>query len=85
MSQIWDMMDALTTWRGSADWSLLVPLIQFAGPLMIIDFVQAFLKRDDLQRIEAVPLWAKTCAYGIFFYLFAFHGAAAQSFIYFQF
>jgi len=85
MNQIWDMMEALVTWRGVSDWSLLVPLVQFAGPLMVIDFIQAFLKRDDLQNINSVPLLAKTCAYGLFFYLLAFHGASAQSFIYFQF
>ncbi|RME22271.1 MAG: MBOAT family protein [Candidatus Zixiibacteriota bacterium] len=84
MHQIIDMTVALFTWRGAANWSLVTPLIKFAGPLMLVELAQVLLKRDDLNNLY-VPVWAKAMAYSVAFYLFAFYGAAAQSFIYFQF
>jgi D-alanyl-lipoteichoic acid acyltransferase DltB (MBOAT superfamily) len=85
VGQVFDMLGAIVRWEGSPDWSLLTPIFQFAGPLMLIELIQVLLGRDDLQNLRPVPAWAKAAAYGVFFYLFAFHGAAAQSFIYFQF
>ncbi len=78
------MRDALCL-RGPVDFALLLPLLRFAGPLLIIEIIQHVTARDDLHRVRSVPAWIKCLAYGVFFYLFAFYGASAQSFIYFQF
>ena len=78
------MRDALCL-RGPVDFALLLPLLRFAGPLIIIEIIQHAAGRDDLHRVRRIPAWVKCLAYGVFFYLFAFYGASAQSFIYFQF
>jgi len=85
VDQVVDMLTAIFTWRGSADYSLILPLLQFAGPLMLFDLIQAAFGNDELQKIEVIPIWIKSCVYAIIFYLLAFYGASAQSFIYFQF
>jgi D-alanyl-lipoteichoic acid acyltransferase DltB (MBOAT superfamily) len=85
MAQISTMTRALVCWRGSADVSLLKPLARFAGPLLVLDILQHASGTDDLHRLPGVPAAVKCIAYTGVFYLFAFYGASAQSFIYFQF
>jgi D-alanyl-lipoteichoic acid acyltransferase DltB (MBOAT superfamily) len=84
VGQVWDMLISVFTWSGSVDIGQIIPLLKFAGPLMIVEFVQVTLARDDLNNLH-VPVWPKALAYSIATYLFIFYGAAAQSFIYFQF
>jgi D-alanyl-lipoteichoic acid acyltransferase DltB (MBOAT superfamily) len=71
--------------EGAIDWSLLLPLAKFAGPLIAIDLLQVAAGRSELHRVAGVPGWVKCTVYAVMFYLFAFYGAAAESFIYFQF
>jgi D-alanyl-lipoteichoic acid acyltransferase DltB (MBOAT superfamily) len=85
VSQVKDMTLSLLHWRGTADFSLLVPLLQFAGPLVAYEFIQYAYSRDEWAQIRKVPGWLRGVAYAVLFYLFAFYGASAESFIYFQF
>ena len=85
MDQIGDMIAAVFTWRGAPDWSLVIPLIQFGAPMFIIEAFQFIWSKDDPHLFQKIPLYVRGLAYGVLFYLFAMHGAAAQSFVYFQF
>ena len=51
---------------------------------MLVELVQVLMARDDMNNLH-VSVWPKALAYSIATYLFVFYGAAAQSFIYFQF
>ena len=85
VGQALDMFWRICVWKGAADWSLTLPLLGYAGPLLIFEVIQVILERDDLHRLERVPAWAKSAACAMVFYLLAFYGATAQSFFYFQF
>jgi len=84
-SQIGDMLNAVTTWRGLPDWSLAVPLIQFSLPLVIFEILLFAWSPSDPNEHRRIPLLLRGAIYGGLFYLLAMHGAAAESFIYFQF
>lgn len=83
--QAWEMISSIPTRFGVVDLGRLLPLLQFAGPLIVIELIEAVLKRDDLHRVAVVPVWGKTIVYAVFAYLIVFYGASAQSFIYMQF
>ena len=83
--QIWDLLRRAFTLAGDVDWALLLPLAKFAGPLLLIDLLQVAARRAELHRLAFIPVYVKCVAYTVLFYLLAFYGAAAQSFIYFQF
>ncbi|MFH2035003.1 MAG: MBOAT family O-acyltransferase [Candidatus Zixiibacteriota bacterium] len=85
MDTITRMTRSLFFWKGQTDLSLIMPLIEFAGPLMVIELIQVLLKRDDIQNVPNINIFIKTVLYAVFFYLMVFYGAAAHSFIYFQF
>lgn len=85
MQQIFQMTKNILFLRGPVDVSLLLPLLSYAGPLLLIELFQYKLKRDDLHRAERVPVWIKCLVYSIYFYLLVFYGGSAESFIYFQF
>ncbi len=85
ISQIKDMIYAIFTWRGVSDFSVLPSLLLFIGPLLIIEGLQVVLDCDEVYDNTKVPVWIKSIAYSMFFYLLVYHGASAQSFIYFQF
>ncbi len=83
--EIWELVRRAFTLHGAVDWSLARPLVIYAVPLLLVDLAQIAAGREELHRVRPVPAWAKCVAYSIFFYLFAFQGATAESFIYFQF
>lgn len=83
-AQIADMTWSIITLQGPIDLSLLAPLLAFVTPLLIIDTLQYVFKREDLYRLP-VTLSFKSAVYAGLSYLLVFQGAAAQSFIYFQF
>jgi len=83
--QILVMAQNLFTLKGAVDWSLAASVAWIAAPLLIIKLVQLALRRDDLHRVSWIPVPVKAVAYSVLLYLVAFHGAAAQTFIYFQF
>jgi len=85
VGQALDMMRRVWTWQGTADWSLVLPLLGYAGPLLFFELLQSTLEQDELHRLEPVPAWIKCTGYAMVFYLLAFYGATAQTFIYFQF
>ena len=84
MDQIYNMTMAVFTFKGSANFADLLPLVKFAGPLMLLELLQVWSARDDVNNL-GVPVWTKATVYAVLFYLFVFYGASAQSFIYFQF
>jgi alginate O-acetyltransferase complex protein AlgI len=85
VAQIISMLSAVLTWSGTTDWGLALPLLVFAGPLVLLEAILGWSKADGVNRLTWMPSYAKSAAYAVLFYLFAFYGARAQSFIYFQF
>jgi len=85
VAQIGAMVHSLATAWTPLSLELVRPLIIFGGPLLIVEALQLAAGREDLHRLSAVPEWTRCVGYSILFYLLAFHGAASQSFIYFQF
>ena len=83
--QIGSMLLALVTWSGPVEWDAAVPLVSFALPLVAIELLIGLSRKEGLHRVAWLPAPARAALYGVMFYLFAFHGARAQSFIYFQF
>ncbi len=64
---------------------LFKPLVQFGLPLFLYEALQYAVSHDDWQIIDTVPIYMRSIVYSVLFYMIAFYGAAAQSFIYFQF
>lgn len=85
LSQIGSMLGRLLTWSGTVDWSAGMPLLTFAGPLLLVEAVLGWSRREALYHLTWLPSGLRAVGYGALFYLFAFHGASSQSFIYFQF
>jgi len=85
MSHIGEMLLRIATLRGTIDTSLLLPLLYFVLPLTLYEAIQYIVSRDRWDKIAKIPVLIRTIVYAALFYLIAFHGAAAQSFIYFQF
>lgn len=83
--QIWDMLQTVFIWRGGVDWSLLLPLLQFAGPMFVVEIIGYLWSKENPHLFQKVPLFVRGAVYGVMFYLFAMHAASAQSFVYFQF
>ena len=75
----------LCTMRGVTDWGLALPLLGFVAPLLAIEAFQLSAGREEIHRSERVPLPIKSAVFAVLTYLFVFHGASAESFIYFQF
>jgi D-alanyl-lipoteichoic acid acyltransferase DltB (MBOAT superfamily) len=85
LSHIFKMLHNLLIWEGHADVTLLFALFKYSLPLVVYEFLQYKISKDEYDKLQAVPVYLRSAAYGVIFYLFAFHGAAARSFIYFQF
>ena len=85
LSHIGLMLKRVFTWHGTADWSLVLPVAGFALPLILYEILVSTVCDDDFKLYQLVPVEIRSVVYGVLFYLLAFHGAAAQSFIYFQF
>ena len=85
VGQVSGMLQSLVTAWAPSSLETMSPLLIFGGPLLVVEILQMTTRTDRLHRVPGTPNWAKCIAYSVLFYLFAFHGAAAQSFIYFQF
>ena len=85
VSQIIGMLGRLFAWRGSADVGLLTPLFVFVAPLVAIEVLLGLGRSDSLHKLRWLPAPVRVVTVASLFYLLAFHGASAQSFIYFQF
>jgi len=83
--QIAGMVQAIFTMRGATDWGLALPLLGFVAPLLVIEAFQLSAGREEIHRSARVPLPIKSAVLAVLTYLFVFHGASAESFIYFQF
>lgn len=82
---MWHLWGNVFTMKGAVEAALLLPLAKYALPLTIYEILQYAVSRDKWDGIARVSVWIRTAVYAVFVYLIAFHGAAAQSFIYFQF
>jgi alginate O-acetyltransferase complex protein AlgI len=85
VGQVFGMLGSVFSWRGTADWAFALPLAQFVLPLILFEAALGWIGSEHLHRIPRLPAFAKSAAYAMLFYLFAFHAAGGQSFIYFQF
>jgi D-alanyl-lipoteichoic acid acyltransferase DltB (MBOAT superfamily) len=85
VAQILDMTVAIFTMRGPVDLSLAATVVGFTLPLFLVEALQLQAGTEEIHRSRLVPLPIKSAAFAVLTYLFVFHGAAAQSFIYFQF
>lgn len=85
VGQIKSMAISLFTWEGNSDLALIDPLIQFALPLVLFELFYSLVTDNEWSNFKNVPAWTKSVVYAAMFYLFAFYGASAESFIYFQF
>ena len=85
IEQIKNMILAVLRWEGQANFSLVMPLLQFAGPLVAYELIQYWLSRDEWGRILAIQGWARSAVYAVIVYLLTLYGASSESFIYFRF
>lgn len=85
VSQVTGMLQSLVGAWGSFSFDTALPLVIFGVPLLLAEGIEAMTGANDPQRSREGLRWSKCVGYGVLFYLFAFHGAASQSFIYFQF
>ena len=85
VDQILDMTIAILTMRGVTDLGLILPLLGVIAPMALFEAIQVGTDREEVHRISCVPLPLKSLVYAVMAYLLVFHGASAQSFIYFQF
>ncbi len=79
------MVDRLLHWTGPLDLAVARPLAVFVLPLLAIEALMGLSRRQAIHHIGWIPSPVRAAAFGVLFYLFAFHGASPQSFIYFQF
>jgi D-alanyl-lipoteichoic acid acyltransferase DltB (MBOAT superfamily) len=85
LHQLGHMLSALWSFPGRFDWAFVEPLICYALPMLLVEAVFQVAKNDYIFQLPYLPTLANSAAYAILFYLLAFHGAEAQSFLYFQF
>jgi hypothetical protein len=85
LGQIGSMLARLFTWSGTVDVAAAMPLLTFAGPLLLAEALLGLSRREALYHVNWLPGGVRAVGYGALFYLLAFHGASSQSFIYFQF
>jgi alginate O-acetyltransferase complex protein AlgI len=85
LTQLGHMLSALWSFSGAFDWTFIEPLMWYALPMVLVEAAFQIAKNDYIFRLPYLPTFTNSAAYAILFYLLAFHGAEAQSFIYFQF
>jgi alginate O-acetyltransferase complex protein AlgI len=85
LSQLEHMLSTLWSFTGAFDWAFVEPLIWYALPMLLVEAIFQIAKNDYIFQLPHLPTLANSAAYAVLFYLLAFHGAEAQSFIYFQF
>ncbi len=85
LSQFWAMITALFEWKGTADWSLFMPLVKFGGLYLAVELVLISSKIESLYRLRWAPVTARTALYAVLFYFLAFYGSGSGTFIYAQF
>ncbi len=85
LPQAWSMFEALATWRGTADFGLVMPLVRFGGLYLALEAILIATKTDNLYRLRYLPSVIKTALYAVLLYFLAFYGSASGTFIYAQF
>jgi alginate O-acetyltransferase complex protein AlgI len=79
------MAGGLLHWSGFPNPMFILNLFFFAGPLILLEAAEKSIFKAPIYQTSRLSFWAKTAVYAVLFYLWAFKGAAAQSFIYAQF
>jgi alginate O-acetyltransferase complex protein AlgI len=85
MGQVGGMLGAVVRMEGTLDWRMFMPLVSFVGPLVLVEGLWRVRKGAKRSIWGRLPLVVRCAIYAVLFYLLVFHGAVAQSFIYFQF
>jgi len=85
LPQLYGMLAGLAQWRPVSDGDQWWRLIQFVGPLLLFEWIEARSQRVASVVPETVWVCGRSAAFGVVFYMFVFHAAAAESFIYFAF
>jgi D-alanyl-lipoteichoic acid acyltransferase DltB (MBOAT superfamily) len=88
INQVYQMFFNLFTWHESIGLSqeeLLLPLLKFGLPLLIFEFVLHHVDKFNWYHFPNSRKIVYCCFYSMTFYMVAFYGASAKSFIYFQF
>ena len=88
MNQILIMFSNLFRWHepiGAAPEELFMPLLKFGLPLFVFEYVHHQVEKFDWRRVPLSREITRCAMYSAIFYMIAFYGASAQSFIYFQF
>ena len=85
LTQAWEIWTRILT-----EFSDIVPglislrsVFFYSGILIIVQLFQYW--KNDLNILYKMPYPLQAVVHGVMFYLFAFHGATAEAFIYFQF
>jgi alginate O-acetyltransferase complex protein AlgI len=85
VGQVITMLGGVVTWRGEANLAFAVPLVMYVGPLLAVEVLLGWSRREALFHVQWLPASIRAVAYGALLYLTAYHAAQSQSFIYFQF
>jgi D-alanyl-lipoteichoic acid acyltransferase DltB (MBOAT superfamily) len=88
MNQILLMFSNLFLWNestGAAPEELFMSLLKFGLPLFVFEYVHHRAEKFDWRRVPLSREITQCAMYSAIFYMVAFYGASAQSFIYFQF
>ena len=85
VTQAGQMLLTLCRPQGEFPLELFLSIVQFVGPLLLFELLQRVHDSELIHRAKGIPAWVTCSVFAVYFYLFAFHGAVAQSFIYFQF
>jgi D-alanyl-lipoteichoic acid acyltransferase DltB (MBOAT superfamily) len=85
VSSAGSMLLSLTKWETFDTQGAFLALLQFAGPVVIVEIAMARMSVNHLYQIKQMPALAKTVVYALILYLLAFHASTTQGFIYSQF
>jgi alginate O-acetyltransferase complex protein AlgI len=85
LSQLWIMVSCLFCWKGSTEFSLLLPLAKFGGFYLLIEVTLLIARSESLRHLTRPVLLSRAIIYGLMFYCLAFYGSSTESFIYAQF
>ena len=88
LAQIQLMLTNLIVWHPTRDAvpiQLFAPIVKFGLPLFMFEIILYALGQKEVRQVLMKPAVVHCAFYGVLFYLIAFYGATAQSFIYFQF
>jgi D-alanyl-lipoteichoic acid acyltransferase DltB (MBOAT superfamily) len=88
LKQIQRMFGNLLSWQGpfaGSPQDLFMPFVGFGLPLFFFEYLLHRVEQVEQRGYLSLRLLTHCVVYSVMFYMIAFYGASAQSFIYFQF